>query len=240
MLYYIYDGSFPGLLCALQRAVQDEVEPCIRAHGLEQRSLFAREIVIPTCSRQGEVFLKEVRETISSRAVQSLFYGFLSQERDCEQLLLKYLRRGNVLGRDMEYSMDATVWAVQTMCDRVIKEKHRLHGLLRFQVLADSVLHAFCSPDHNIIALLAPHFVRRMPGEPWVIHDEKRGMAVFYDGKDWSLQEDRERPKGEEDSYQSLWQTYMHHIAIPQRHNKALQTKAMPRRYWQYLPEMAL
>jgi len=124
---------------------------------------------------------------------------------------------------------------------KVRTEKHRLLGLLRFQLLKGNVYYAAVEPDHNVIELVAPHFSRRMASQNWIIHDLKRDLAAVYNQQEWvstsfTLKQRMEMER-EEEYYQMLWKQYYESIAIPSRINPKLQKRCMPQRYWKHLVE---
>ena len=69
------------------------------------------------------------------------------------------------------------------------------------------------------------------PGEPWKI---ARGFSVREEAQD------RESPPVTEEEMQIRegWRRYFHSIAIGPRRNPRLQAGHMPKKYWEYLPEM--
>jgi len=125
---------------------------------------------------------------------------------------------------------------------KVAGERHRLMGLLRFQLLQKNIYYAAIEPDHNIVELLAPHFAARMSDQNWVIHDVRRDLAAIYNQEEWiatrfTLQQRLELAQ-EEDYYRELWKQYHQAISIKSRTNPRLQRQCMPQRYWKHLVEM--
>ena len=124
---------------------------------------------------------------------------------------------------------------------RVTGEIHRLKGLLRFRALADGSLYAPVAPDANTVVCLAGHFQARLPNERWLIHDTRRGLAVWWDGHRLDTGELAATAAppvtAAEAAIQEWWRGYYAAIAIPERRNPALQRRCMPRRYWRWLIE---
>ena len=107
-------------------------------------------------------------------------------------------------------------------------------------------------PDHNILALLVPHFTARFAGQKWFIHDRRRNLGAYYDGRECRLVSGVEisdqlaaslqgRKAGSEDEEEmlcrELWQEYFTSTALEERKNEKLQKQHMPVRYWKYLTE---
>ncbi|MBO8137829.1 MAG: TIGR03915 family putative DNA repair protein [Desulfotomaculum sp.] len=243
MLYYIYDGSFQGLLTAVYEAYYRREEPFdITPENNFSGDLFARQVHIKTDGdKAGRVF-RAVKEKISPRAIKQVYYVFLSEIMQRETLIYCYLKKGFKLGKDVDlYLTDKTVHEIQKVSQKVGREKHRMLGLIRFRKLVGDIYYAPIEPDYNIVTLVAPHFARRLSDQNWVIHDTRRGSAVLYNKKEWVLAQldpGREfRLSEEEKDYQQMWRGYFNSASVPGRTNTRLQRQFMPVRYWKYLIE---
>jgi probable DNA metabolism protein len=91
---------------------------------------------------------------------------------------------------------------------------------------------------------LAGHFTRRFGETPWAILDERRGLALVRSlGEDARLIALEEVPRGiavpgRDDPWEEFWRNYHRVAANESRINPQLQRQFMPKRYWQYLPEL--
>ena len=144
---------------------------------------------------------------------------------------------------------------------KILREVHRLQGLLRFRPEADGPGERYtarCAPDYFVLPLLADHFAARFGETPWTIIDEKRRLALVRDrGRPPELRPWRKTPVpaggtadaaadspalsgGEKNSrpWEELWKHYHRAAANEARTNPGLQRQFMPKRYWKYLPEM--
>jgi probable DNA metabolism protein len=132
---------------------------------------------------------------------------------------------------------------------KVAHEIHRLMGFLRFSPDAQGRYIARCAPDHNVLPALGPHFTHRFGDSPWVIIDERRGLALVQPaeggepglfvldshGQDtWGR--NFQDPWGQ-DPWEGLWRSYHHTINIEGRKNPRLQRQFVPLRYRPYLSE---
>jgi hypothetical protein len=131
-------------------------------------------------------------------------------------------------------------------------EIDRLRGLLRFAPVSggndgcfgggkDGLYLARCSPDHYVLPALAGHFTRRFGPRGWAIVDEKRGLALLRrPGGDPALvpAELFGPPGPAADGCEELWRHDHKTINTESRNNPALQRRCMPKRYWNYLPEL--
>lgn len=142
--------------------------------------------------------------------------------------------------------------------DKVMREFHRLCGLLRFtpekpEQSADPWYIARCAPDHYILPLLADHFYRRFGISSWAIIDEKRNLVFFSRDGEKPVMHRINQTNAEEagqysgtkpeqkdtaDEWKKLWKNYHRSVNNETRANPRLQKQFIPRRYWKYLPEM--
>lgn len=124
---------------------------------------------------------------------------------------------------------------------KVWTERHHIMGFLRFRESAGGVIYARYSPDNDITELVAPHFLKRLSGLPFIIHDVKRnkiavsdGFALKYDYTDLPA---NFSPSENEENFLNLWRRYYREINIKERTNLRGQDRFMPRRYRKYMPE---
>ncbi|MTI47461.1 MAG: DNA metabolism protein [Firmicutes bacterium] len=243
MIYYIYDGSFEGLLTSIYEAYYRKDNPLkILSINNYQRELLVEYIHIETVPEKAEKVYNSIRKKISVKTLQNVFYVYLSEFDDIGTLIYQYLRYGWKIGRNVDLHIsDDRVSTIHNIRRKVTREIHFMLGLLRFKELKNNIYYAEYEPDYNITALIAPHFIERLSDQNWVIHDIKRGIGVLYNQKEWAvkdinLESDLEFSK-DEIFYQRLWIKYFDSIAIKNRINPKLQKSNMPMKYWKYLVE---
>jgi probable DNA metabolism protein len=260
MIYYIYDGTFEGLLTVVAEALNssEEVNGITAAGASIQPDLFTemREIA----AEPGVAFrlMKRLRTEAPRPALLDIGYCFLSEEPGIELAIFSYIRliftKG---GKTLGNFADPTVLRIRRTSDRVTCEIHRLHGFIRFRKLAGGFYYSPIEPDHNVVQFLAPHFTARFADQRWLIHDLKRNTGIYYDGErcrflprveiDQGIQEESgvygsgrgpaRMLEADEMDYQKLWDEYFRRIAITERRNPRAQRQRMPARYWRYLVE---
>lgn len=123
---------------------------------------------------------------------------------------------------------------------KVTNELHKLKGFLRFMENGDGVLYAPCSPDNDVIDLLAKHFAERLGARSFVIHDVKRKTAALCDGKQIVMTRvgDAQIYLSESEIYfTELWKQYYKSVNIAARPHEKQMKGYMPVRYWKFLPE---
>jgi probable DNA metabolism protein len=103
-----------------------------------------------------------------------------------------------------------------------------------------------------VIGYCASHFRYRLANRHWILHDVGRNIALYWDTNEIQTVEidadltqyvarfgelPEEKLTEEEHYFQKLWKSFHTTIANPDRENKLLQLRFMPRRYWRYLVE---
>lgn len=243
MIYYIYDGSFEGLLTAIYDSYYQKQTPCdISAKLNPQISLFDENIYIKTDNEKFEKVYNSIRQKISSDVLNNVYNVYLSNYEYKGILIFNYLKLGWKVGYSIDdYISNESVLNVQRISRRVQKEYHLFLGIVRFKRMEGDFYYASIEPDNNITELLAPHFSTRLSDQRWVIHDIKRGIAAVYDLNKWYILDLKSKPDFElqanENDFQGLWKKYFNSIAIKSRINPKLQRSFMPKRYWRHLTE---
>lgn len=242
MIYYLYDGTFPGLLTALYEAFYSSKAPDKILRKTDYKdNLFAEKVNIRTDQNKADKVYNAIKKKISSPSLKIVYYSFLSELKDVEILIYYYLKLGFKMGSKVEnYIIDEKILKLVQVRDKVARERHRLLGLIRFRKLNKQLFYAPIEPDYNIVTLLAPHFSSRLPDQNWIIHDLKREIAVIYNQREWVLTGLSKREvmyDQEELFYQDLWREFFNSIVIKNRKNSSLQRQFMPKRYWKYLIE---
>ena len=136
---------------------------------------------------------------------------------------------------------DPVVFKFDDLCRKVLLEKHRMTGFLRFNETRKKVLYACYSPDNDITELIAPHFFARFGKIPFVIHDLNRNRIAISDGRDVRYGYTNARAtldlSEDEKNFQNLWKHYFNDVNIKERKNTRQQDGYMPRRYRKFMPE---
>lgn len=248
-MHYGYDGSYAGLLSLLYQLFRNRRQPA-NIHppsAAQNSSLFPPEQ--HSCEpRQADALLMQVRRHLGAAVECQLRHAFLSRRPGIELQLYHYLALGWRLRQRLDDQLThPAVRSVHQAARFTQHEVHRFKGLLRFAhcQLADNpagLYYGRCRPDADIIALLAPHFCRRLAGQQWLIEDVGRQTAVLCDGQHWALgQLSLQQPAAasdEELQWQTLWRTFHHHSAIPERRNPRLQRQFLPLKYREFLCEL--
>ena len=251
-LVLLHDGSFEGFLSAVFDAFR------LRLGGARVASRLRHVANLLEESRELEtdsVQARRVWEGILARAgkeVAAMYRAaFLCEEEDVDDALWKCLRdlfsgTDGARGRNL---LEPHVHAVHAAACRVRHEAHLFTGFVRFQQAHDNSLCAVVAPEHDILELLGPHFLARLPGQPWMIADSRRGRVLGCDGASFRLMEcdPAQLPRDareavrlvpeSEDRWRDLWTVFYDSVNIPERSNPRQLARLLPRKYWSYLPE---
>jgi len=241
MFYYIFDGTFEGFLSVVYDIYASGRQPvAITANHPEHLSLFAQEVVIVTDRKKAARVAEGIKKSLGVSAYQHVYYCVLSAQPDACLCAFAYLRFGFAEGsKNTDCRLDKKeVELTHRISNEVSMERHRLLGLVRF-CQRGLALYAAISPRHDVLELIAPHFCRRYASSVWVIHDLTREKAVFYNGRNWSINPlpSFAVPGDESDPFVDLWRQYFAAINIKERRNPKQQKQYMPQSYWQHLPE---
>ena len=240
---YLYDGTFDGLLTAYFYAYKDTNLYTICAQAKHQPALHETVKQIATQTDKAERIRKSVYDKLSSTVMYNLYLLYLSELPDCDVLGLRYLRLCYQHGISINQAKHhPVIRQVEDYRYKVTRELDRMKGFLRFQQIDKQVYYAKFAPDHNQLPLLRRHLMRRFSDQKWIVHDQRRNIALVYNLFDSMIvpltqEEATALLQDKQDDYIHLFQRYFNTIAIKERTNKRLQDQSMPHRYRQYMPE---
>lgn len=250
----LYDGSFDGFLtCVFQvydlKLKQVDIQP----QDASQQSLFGVSQEVITDPIKSDRVWTGIKKKTSSTGRTRLYYAFLSEQPQIENLLLRYIQYAlqSSTPIDSDFANEDVLRATQ-IAKSVGREKHRMEAFVRFRLTKDDFYFATIEPDFDVLPLIARHFKRRYADQKWMIYDLKRNYGLYYDLEkvdfiDMALPEDFDATKtsetffaSEELEFQTLWQDYFKSTNIASRKNMKLHIRHVPKRYWKYLSEKAV
>lgn len=241
VLIFAYDGSFEGFLSAVfdsfsmknvpeDMTVFDEEEPSLFGiHYVETNSEHARRVLTGIETKLGYTVLNMVEK------------AFLFDGKGKEIAILKFIKKAFSEGKSTgEKIGDGIVSTVYKMCVAVENEAERHRQFARFSD-SKGALVSVIHPKHFVLPLIKHYFCARMKNETFMIFDAEHGAALIHTPEKTAIipVEDLELPDSSEDCfYSALWKNYYRHIAIASRYNPVCRRTHMPKRFWQYLPEV--
>ncbi len=240
---YVYDGSFEGLLTMVFNCYIQKTIPC----KIISQDEFAQNFLENFENKQTEEekasrIFHGIVKNISYDTLYNSYYAFLSNTKEKEMAILKYLLNGFVIGPKINTMLSIDfVFSVYAMRKKTLSEAHKLKGLLRFMEIGNNVFYASIHPTHNVLENVGHHFIKRLPMQNFIIHDKNRNIAFLYNTTEYVIRDDSTlllpNISEEEKKYQMLWKTFFDTIAIKERTNPRLQMQFMPKKYWQDLTE---
>ena len=138
---------------------------------------------------------------------------------------------------------DADVHRANDWARGVRRDMHKMKAFVRFREIAAGEAAgefvAWFEPEHYIVDLVAPFFVRRFAGMRWSILTPYRSLS--WNGSMLQAGAGAQRSDAPaDDALESTWRTYYANIFNPARLKLGAMQSEMPVRYWKNLPEAEL
>lgn len=238
---YLYDGTFEGLMTCVYYHYKIENSSGIYVKAKYQQSIIYNFEIVETDVLKAEIVQDAINEKISREAYINVFYCYLSNVENKENIILDFLIFAFRYGKKtMNFFTNEKVLPINEAYIKVSREEHKFLGILRFSDIG-GILYAKFSPDNDLILLLTDHFADRYKYEKFIIHDEKRKKAAVYANGTWEIKENLNFENLEysqnEKTIQKLWKQYFTDLAIKERTNTKLQFQFVPSRYRKNMAE---
>lgn len=240
---FLYDGTFDGLLTIVFDCYSSKTLPQkIENEQTYYDNFLEDTVIIYSDYEKSERVFKGIEKNICYDALYNSFYAFLSDEKDKEINILKYLCNGFDIGPKINTMLTISyVYKIISLKKRVSGECHKFKGLLRFVDVGNNLFYSSIHPDNNIIEPLGHHFIKRLPTQNFIIHDKNRNLGFLYNGETYQIKElpvfSLPNFSEEEKMYQELWKSFFKSITINERPNRRCQMQFMPKKYWKDLIE---
>lgn len=237
-IFYIYDGSFDGLLTVVYQAVYSRITPCgIGTEKNLQLSFDTRYVEVSTNKNYARRVYSALYKKIGSFGLRRIYCIFLSNDSQKDLIIYKYMMLGFKNGQKTNSALsDETVSAAFQIAQNVSRETEKYRRFTRFCVMEWGVQYAKIAPENNLLPLLTPFFIQRRKVIPFVLHDTTHNLCAVYDTKDWHISSSEGlSPPSEstrEEDVASLWKAFFDAIAIKERYNTKLQRQNMPSVYF--------
>lgn len=241
---YLYDGTFDGLLTIVFDSYANKILPQkIYSQDEYVSNFLDKTLFIKSDYEKSQRVFNGIEKNIGYDALYNSYNAFLSNEKEKEIYILKYLCNGFDIGPKINNMLTVSyVFKVINMRKKALAECHKLKGLLRFQEVGNNLGYASIHPDNNILEPLGHHFINRLPTLNFIIHDKNRNICFLYNQKEYKIisGEGLSIPSISENEkmYQDLWKMFFKTIAIKERTNPRCQMQYMPKKYWKDLIEM--
>lgn len=237
-IFYIYDGSFDGLLTVVYTAVYSRTAPF--GIGVEkdlQLAFNTRYIEVATNKNYARRVYDALYRKIGALGLRRLYYVFLSNDPMKDIIIYKYMMLGFKNGEKTNTALaDDTVGGAFKIAENVSRETEKFRQFTRFSVMDWGVQYGKIAPNNSILPLLMPFFIKRLKIVPFVLHDVTHSLCGVYDTKDWHISSSEGLIPPEkavcEEEIEKLWNTFFNSISIKERENTKLQKQNMPVRYF--------
>ena len=241
ILIFSYDGTFEGFLSAVfdsfamkvipsDIVINDDLEPSLlKIHYIETDFEHAKRVETGIREKLGETVLNMVKR------------AYLFDGEGKELSILLFIKKAFAEGRTIGSRIgEETVNKVYKMCVAVNNEAERFRQFTRFSD-SNGALVAVIHPKHFVLPLIKSFFCARIKNEHFMIYDAEHGAALIHTPERTAIipVENLELPETEDFFYKNLWKSYYRHIAIASRYNPTCRRAHMPKRFWQYLPEVS-
>ncbi|OCG28783.1 hypothetical protein A9G11_10050 [Gilliamella sp. wkB108] len=264
MLVFYYDKTFEGLLCAVFDAFKLKKMPeALVAEGEIEPLLTSESHYVEIRNNKYERVQTALKKKISKITLHQLMSVWLSELPENDLMIFRYICKVFKSPYSIETDFaDPDVLTIREISRKVGKEREYLLQFVRFNVLKnptnnseqmvnEKIYFAIVAPIYNALPLVLDFFKDRYADQKWAIYDEKRQYGFLYD-----LEKIEQISLGDRDDliidsqinqkylsedeilFQSMWHRYCEALTIKERENHKLQRQQMPKRFWQYLPEM--
>ncbi len=145
----------------------------------------------------------------------------------------------------LSVATDPDVRQIQQWCKAIGRDIHKMHAFVRFRLVGREETTgreqfvAWFEPEHRIVRLGSPFFVKRFAAMDWSILTPDE--CAHWDGNALRYTAGEVRsvaPDG--DVLEELWRTYYRSIFNPARLKVNAMQSEMPKKYWKNLPEAPL
>jgi probable DNA metabolism protein len=243
-MVFIYDGTFEGFLSAVFDAYVQKTEPrdIVPSTSDFQMSFNAEYHYVETTAEKADRLMAGMEKIGGGFSGQTIF-AFLSWVPGKEMTIYRYIILGFQIKEKIFSKLDDnTVRQFQDLCSQTGREKNKWKGFLRFSVMQNNVYCAEMSPKNNVLMLIMPHFTRRMPTTPFLIHDKTYGQIGMYNTKEWYIRssEGFALPglRSDEKSVRAMWKLFYDTTAVESRANGRQRRQIMPLRYQKHVTEL--
>lgn len=242
MIVYLFDSSFEGFLTCIYYSYYNKLKPEAFISKDDFTYNFTYEILdIKTEYDKYERVYSSLQEKLNYESLIRIYNLFLSCDDKNHVTLYNYITLCFKFRKEVDLHLNNdTILSAHKLSKRVSLEAHKFTGFVRFTEVSKDLFYSKIAPDNNILSLILKHFVSRFSNMQFIIHDEKRELAIIYNGSNAIISKLSldSIPKISQGSYEKLWKSYFNSATISERENRRLQRSFMPKRYWSNLTEI--
>lgn len=189
---------------------------------------------------------RSIKNKISDEAYEMICRVALSNYQGKGDLIYRFLILGFHVGASIVNHLSNEIVNKVFKINRYVNnEAHHFLGFVRFSEQENNILTSVIHPKNNVLSLIVPHFVDRLPLEKFAIIDGNRNTcALHIPHKQWVLVDvideeyiETSLNKCKSDEYKDLWKIFFDSISIKERINPRLQRNNIPLRFRDNMPE---
>ena len=240
MKIFLIDKDITSLLCALFYSFVENILPDkVVEKSIYQPQLDALTMNIECDAQKAERVKIALFKYGGDDIIAHLKVCLLSCEQNALSIAFSYAYLTLKHRKDISNMLSEKIVSdFSFTLQKVLHERHIMTGFIRFSESSNGVLYAKYEPDNDITELLAPHFLKRLNGIPFIIHDIKRNKVAISNGHLIKIQltslPSNFCPSENEQRIHELWHKYFRAVNIKERKNTAQQDRYFPRRYRKY------
>ena len=237
MSAYLYDGSFEGFLSVVYHSYYQKKPALKIIKDKKQVGLLDEIIEIITDLTHAQKVHLALQKKFDTKNYNKIFHTFLCDSRDFEKALYDFIVIGFKNQKKLHDINHPSIYYLEKLEHEYFRHVHKMYGFVRFEELEDGVLYAKIEGKFNILPFLGKHFVKRLDGCDFIIHDTKRELA-YVKGAIHKIA-DFEIPtlSKDEAKFQKLWKLFFEKVTIKERKNLKLQQSWVPLLYRKYMTE---
>ena len=237
------DGIFSGVYDAWASGFShDTVELCTKEP--ESPEFFCVYHHLEPDAKKAEKVLRTLKRRFGEEYAEWILYAAVSWQADKGTAVFRTISAGIRSRMTLENQKDEWIRKVAQYRRNVWNEHHHYLGFVRFREVRGGILFGKIAPKNQVLPLMAEHFQNRLPGERWILLDERHNAALFHERGEacvliYGLKEQILRFPMEEcqSEYEELWRVFCRSIAIDERKNKRLQNQMLPLRFRENMVE---
>lgn len=244
---FLCENSIDGIFTAIYQAWSSGyghanvmIEEQSEKNNYSNLQLFSDYVLVKPDFDQAVKVSRSIKKKISTEAYEIVCRVALSDFQGKGDLIYRFLVLGFHIGNNIvNHLSNEVVGSVSKINRYVSREVHHLLGFIRFSEQERGLLISIIHPKNNVLSLVTPHFVDRLPFERFVIYDGNRNICTLHiPGKSWVMAEIPDIDENyietiddKSDEYSNLWKIFFENIAIKERINPKLQRNNLPIRF---------
>ncbi|SHI76281.1 probable DNA metabolism protein [Arenibacter nanhaiticus] len=177
----MYEGGFNGFLTVIFKSFKENLNVSdIQKQRDIQKGLFSETETVQLQSDKA----KRVWDGIQKKdrtALKTIYFAYLSEKTGIEFLLYQYIH--HMFFGEAKISSEAikdVFLKLHQYAGMVAREKHRIEAIATFKDSQDQIHYTAVTPYHDVLPLLSRYYRSKFPGKEFLIYDNKRKYALFY------------------------------------------------------------